>query len=163
MTETDIAKEPLAFRSHDHARCQTQTADVVEAACRSRGLRLTDIRRRVLDILLEEHRAFGAYDVLSRLSDAGHAAHPPVAYRALDFLVANGFAHKIERLNAFVACPTPEDGHRPAFLICRECKIVAEAAVPPGDGALGSAAEKLGFKIESVSIEAEGLCPACAA
>ena len=124
---------------------------------------MTEIRRRVLDILLEDHRALGAYDVLARLAEDGQPAHPPVAYRALDFLVANGFAHKIQRLNAFVACPCPQDGHRPAFLICSDCRMVAEAIVPPGDGALGQAANDLGFEIHAVSIEAEGICPACAA
>jgi Fur family zinc uptake transcriptional regulator len=153
---------PLAFRDHDHQGCVHRTAETVEAVCARRGLRLTEIRRRVLDILLERHRALGAYDVLARLAEAGHPAHPPVAYRALDFLVANGFAHKIERLNAFIACPNPAGGHRPAFLICRGCKTVAEAEVPPGDGALGVAAARIGFTIEAVSIEAEGLCPACA-
>ena len=154
---------PLAFRDHDHAHCRDHSVEAVEAACAARGLRLTEIRRLVLEILLEDHRALGAYDVLSRLSDGGHAAHPPVAYRALDFLVANGFAHKIERLNAFVACPTPDGGHRPAFLICRDCRTVAEAAVPPGDGVLGEEARRTGFQIDAVSIEAEGLCPACSA
>lgn len=153
---------PLAFREHDHARCRHRTAGAVEAACAERGLRLTELRRRVLEILLEDHRAMGAYDVLARLAEAGHAAHPPVAYRALDFLVEHGFAHKIQRLNAFVACPSPSDGHRPAFLICRDCRSVAEAAVPAGDGVLGREADRIGFRIEAVSIEAEGLCPACA-
>ncbi len=157
-----IDPAPLAFQKHDHNRCRTHSVEAVEAACRARGLRLTDTRRRVLEILLQDHRALGAYDVLARLSDAGHPAHPPVAYRALDFLVANGFAHKIERLNAFVACPAPDDGHRPAFLICRDCRTVAEAAVPPGDGVLGEEARRTGFTIHAVSIEAEGLCPGCA-
>lgn len=151
----------LAFRDHDHTHCRAYTAGAVKTACEERGLRLTEIRRRVLEILLEEHRALGAYDVLSRLSENGKPAHPPVAYRALDFLVANGFAHKIQRLNAFVACPMPRDGHSPAFLICRDCRMVAEAAIPTGEGALGNAAGRLGFRIEAVSIEAEGLCPAC--
>ena len=103
----------------------------------------------------------GAYDVLDRLSAEGQGAHPPVAYRALDFLVANGFAHKIERLNAFVACHHPGEGHRPAFLICRTCEAVAEAHVAPDDGALGASAQAMGFHIERAVIEAEGLCPAC--
>ena len=153
---------PLAFREHDHSHCRQNAADAVEQACRARGLRLTEIRQQVLEILLEEHKALGAYDVLSRLAESGKPAHPPVAYRALDFLVKHGFAHKIQRLNAFVACPEPKDGHRPAFLICRDCRIVAEATVPPDDGALGAAARDLGFRIEAVSIEAEGLCPGCA-
>lgn len=154
--------QPVAFESHDHSRCRSRIASAVEAACTTRGLRLTPLRRQVLEILLEEHKALGAYDVLARLAADGRAAHPPVAYRALDFLVAEGFAHKIERLNAFVACLQPADGHRPAFLICRVCRTVAEAEIP-ADGGLGAATSALGFKVEAWVIEAEGLCPTCTA
>ena len=157
-----INSPPLAFRDHDHDQCRDHSIEAVKAACAARGLRLTDIRQRVLEILLEDHRALGAYDVLERLTAGGHAAHPPVAYRALDFLVANGFAHKIERLNAFVACPSPDANHRPAFLICGDCRTVSEAAVPQQQGVLDEEAARTGFRIDAVSIEAEGLCPACA-
>ncbi|MEM7187993.1 MAG: transcriptional repressor [Pseudomonadota bacterium] len=156
-----MSAENQPFEAHDHGGCVSRVSDAVEEACREQGLRLTPIRRSVLEILLEEHKALGAYDVLTRLADAGRPAHPPVAYRALDFLVANGFAHKIERLNAFVACLHPDGGHCPAFLICRECRVVAEADVPLGEGTLGRAAEGLGFRLEGAVIEAEGLCPAC--
>ena len=52
----------------------------------------------------------------------GFNSQPPVAYRALDFLVENGFVHKIERLNAFVACALPGTVHSPAFMICRRVR-----------------------------------------
>ena len=152
-----------AFQSHDHHHCVATTLAGAERLCAERKLRLTPTRRRVLEILAEEHRAMGAYDILERLRAEGQAAHPPVAYRALDFLVEHGFAHKIERLNAFIACDHPEEGHRPAFLICRSCDAVAEAHVTPTEGALGSQAAELGFQIERAVIEAVGLCPSCAA
>lgn len=152
-----------AFQSHDHHQCVASTVSTAEEICAQRKLRLTPTRRRVLEILAEEHRAMGAYDILERLRAEGQAAHPPVAYRALDFLVEYGFAHKIERLNAFIACDHPKEGHRPAFLICRACDAVAEAHVLPTDGALGTQAAELGFKIERAVIEAEGLCPSCSA
>ena len=155
--------DSLPFHSHDHQGCVARTVEAAEAVCASKGLRLTPVRRRVLEILLEDHRAFGAYDVLARLAEEGQGAHPPVAYRALDFLVAHGLAHKIERLAAFIACPHPGEGHRPAFLICSTCDAVAEAHVPPDDGALGDAAREMGFAIRRTVIEAEGLCPACQA
>lgn len=155
------ADDPVAFQSHDHRGCVERTVEAATALCKGRGLRLTPVRRRVLEILLEGHKAMGAYDVLARLSAEGQGSHPPVAYRALDFLVAHGLAHKIERLNAFVACTHPDDGHRPAFLICSTCESVAEAHLPPGDGVLGGAAEALGFAIKRTVIEAEGLCPTC--
>lgn len=151
-----------AFTSHDHRGCIASAVDAVEAICAERSLRLTAPRRRVLEILLEQHRAMGAYDVLARMAAEGLGAHPPVAYRALDFLVAHGFAHRIEGLNAFVACPCPQRRHRPAFMICRGCRAVAEADAPEAP-ALGSSADALGFRIERTTVEAEGLCPACAA
>lgn len=155
-----------AFEHHDHGDCVAAAVSAAEAVCEQHNLRLTPVRRRVLEILAEEHRALGAYDILERLRTEGQAAHPPVAYRALDFLVEHGFAHRIERLNAFIACGHPGPGsdspHRPAFLICRSCQSVAEAHVPPADGSLGEQAAALGFRIERTVIEAEGLCPGCA-
>jgi Fur family zinc uptake transcriptional regulator len=139
----------------------------VEAVCTDRGLRLTAPRRRVLEILLEEHKALGAYHVLARMSAEGLGAHPPVAYRALDFLVEHGFAHRIEGLNAFVACPNPATRHRPAFMVCRLCRAVAEAEVAAelaaAGGPLGASASAAGFRIERTVVEAEGVCPACSA
>ena len=149
------------FAPHDHAACVSGALSAAEAACAERGARLTDARRRVLEILLESHRALGAYEVLDRLRAEGRPAQPPAAYRALDFLVAQGFAHRIERLNAFVACARPGDAHAPAFLICRGCAAVAETPVAAAGGRLGEAALAAGFAVEDATLEAEGLCPNC--
>lgn len=153
--------ETIAFEAHEHTGCVARGVSAAEALCDANKLRLTDARRRVLEILLADHKALGAYDVLAKLSEGGDPAHPPAAYRALEFLVDNGLAHRVERLNAFIACSHPHEGHRPAFLICRECKSVAEAHVAPDEGALGDTADRIGFRIERTSIEVEGLCPGC--
>lgn len=155
--------EAIAFHRHDHHGCRTQTLASVEAVCAERGLRLTPVRRRVLEILLEEHRAVGAYDVLRRLTAAGATPQPPVAYRALDFLVANGFAHRVEKLNAYVACSAPGAGHAAAFLICRQCGAVAELDAGAVSGGLGEAAAAAGFSVDRAVVEMEGLCPRCRA
>jgi Fur family zinc uptake transcriptional regulator len=151
----------VAFASHDHAGCIADSVQAVEEMCAARGLRLTALRRRALEFLLEEHKALGAYEVLARMAAEGLGTHPPVAYRALDFLVENGFAHRIEGLNAFVACPNPRVRHRPAFMVCRLCHAVAESEIGGADGALGSSATRIGFRIERTVIEAEGVCPSC--
>ncbi len=135
--------------------------EAAEARCAAQSIRFTPVRRKVLEILLQEHRALGAYALLDRLREAGFGSQPPVAYRALDFLVSHGFAHKIERLNAFIACAHPGADHSPAFMICRQCDTVAEAQSGPARGALGAAARATGFVIERTVVEAEGLCPAC--
>jgi Fur family zinc uptake transcriptional regulator len=149
------------FVPHDHATCIGAALAAAERLCAERKLRLTPVRRRVLEILLERHRALGAYDVLEVLAAEGLGAQPPVAYRALDFLVQNGLAHRIERLNAFAACTHASADHVPAFLICRACGAVDETATDSPRAGLGSAAERTGFTIEQISVEALGLCPAC--
>ena len=152
---------PVGFAQHDHATCVLDGLSAAEARCTIEGLRFTLVRRRVLEILLQEHRALGAYVILDRLRDEGFGSQPPVAYRALDFLVTNGLAHKIERLNAFIACAHPHEPHAPAFMICRLCEAVAEAQFSPARGALGAAARATGFRIERTVVEAVGVCPKC--
>jgi Fur family zinc uptake transcriptional regulator len=150
-----------SFSHHDHAGCVSNAMEAAETHCATQKLQFTPVRKRALEILLDEHKALGAYDLLARLRDDGLGSAPPVAYRALDFLVAHGFAHKIEKLNAYVACSHPGEAHDPAFMICRSCDTVAEAATDPQAGHLGRAADAAGFKIERTVIEAEGICPSC--
>ncbi|MCC7320832.1 MAG: transcriptional repressor [Rubellimicrobium sp.] len=150
---------PAVFGRHDHSSCIATALVAAEGACRAHGLHLTAVRRRVLEILLETHVALGAYDLLARLRAEGFAAQPPVAYRALGFLIAAGLVHRIEGLNAYVACARPGTGHDPAFMICRTCRTVAEGEAP---APLTPGAEAQGFRIERAVVEAMGLCPACA-
>ncbi|TNF65104.1 MAG: transcriptional repressor, partial [Rhodobacteraceae bacterium] len=153
---------PVGFAKHDHGLCVETALAEAEARCEAQGLRLTPVRRKVLEILLQEHRALGAYAILDLLREAGFGSQPPVAYRALDFLAEHGFVHKIERLNAFVACTHPGEDHSPAFMICRLCDTVAEAQSAPARGPLGAAARAAGVRIEGAVLEATGICPACA-
>lgn len=158
-----MTSQPSVFNSHDHNHCAIDGLARAEAILAERKLRLTPVRRETLQILLAEHRALGAYDVLERLASAGFGNQPPVAYRALEFLVEHGLAHKVRRLNAFAACMHPETDHAPVFLICRGCNALAETPAEPVRAALDAAAAAIGFSIERTSIEALGLCPTCGA
>lgn len=152
-----------AFGAHDHGRCRSDGIARAERLARAQGLRLTPVRRRTLEILLAEHRALGAYEVLDQLAADGFGRQPPVAYRALEFLVQNGLAHRVQALNAFVACAHPGAAHQAVFLICRDCKSIAEAPIDAPRAAVEAAAAAIGFRAEQVSIEASGQCPGCAA
>ena len=152
---------PLAFHPHDHDRCCSGALNRADDYARQEGLRLTPVRRRTLEILLEAHRAMGAYEVLERLSADGFGSQPPVVYRALDFLVEHGFAHRIQRLNAFTACTHSETGHRPMFLICEKCASVAELDAKSVQAEMRVAADTLNFQVERMNLEAVGLCPTC--
>ncbi len=71
------APDSRAFALHDHAHCAVDVMARAEVLARDKGLRLTPVRRRTLEILLEAHRALGAYDVLNRLSAEGYGTSPP--------------------------------------------------------------------------------------
>ena len=152
----------IGFEAHDHKHCIQDGLEELRAQCAAQNLQLTPVRQRVMELLLEKHRAIGAYEILDHLRAEGLGSQPPVAYRALDFLVSNGFAHRIERLNAFVGCAHLGKPHVPAFLICRSCDLVAEAPSGRVSRVLGRAAREIGFQVEKLVVEAEGLCPSCA-
>ena len=165
---TDSSQSPLrpgdpaaAFSPHDHAACTAEALKRADRLCAVAGARLTPVRRRVLELLLEHHRAMGAYEVLDRLAAEGFGHQPPVAYRALDFLTSQGLAHRIRRLNAFAACSHPGQAHAPVFLICEDCHAVAEASGTVVRAALDDAAAAAGFSVAGATLEAYGLCRAC--
>ena len=149
------------FEPHDHAACVSQTVAAAEAKCIQDRARMTETRRKVLDFLLEEHRPLGAYAILDKLGDGGQRAQPPVAYRALDFLIENGLAHRIESLNAYIACSNPSKCAAPTFLICQECNLVAESFAYQHESPLRTAADEMGFMIERELREVSGTCRTC--
>lgn len=161
MPKSVTVETSIAFSPHDHSHCSGDLLATAQTLADARGARLTPVRRRVLEILLEAHRALGAYEVLERLAADGYGNQPPVAYRALDFLVEQGLAHRIDRLNAFMACTHPADAHNPVFFICRRCNTVAEAASPLVRAAVTDTAADIGFVVERLTVEVSGLCPPC--
>ena len=146
--------------NHDHQACISRTLAAAEALGKYR-IRLTALRRRVLEIMLEKHVAIGAYDILKRLDSEGLSSQPPVAYRILQFWIKHGFAHKIEKMSAFVACTYPNTAHTPAFLICGYCKLVTESAPHHVQQQLDTQAVAQDFEIEHTVIEAVGVCARC--
>ncbi len=143
--------------------------DRADACCAERGAKLTALRRDVLELILEAGQPVGAYTLLDLLKLRRAGAAPPTVYRALDFLVEQGLVHKVERLNAFVACLTSEahehcaHGHtHPAqFLICRQCNSVTELEDHLVLHAVEKAAARVGFKPTRATIEVEGVCATC--
>lgn len=97
-----------------------------EQYCLDNQLRLTPPRQYVLDILAKADKPLGAYDVLERLGQYIDKPKPPTAYRAIDFWKDHGFVHKIESLNAYVACCEEHTHHNTHFLICDDCNGVEE-------------------------------------
>ena len=146
---------------HDHDQCQSGAMQAAIAECELQGLKLTKIRRQVLEIIWSQHQPIGAYDVLQKLQEAGHKPAPPTAYRALDFLVHARLIHRIESLNAFVGCPSPNHTHQCQFFICSDCGDIAELNNESISKALAEGAESLGFETHQPVIEIHGSCRSC--
>lgn len=133
-----------------------------ERICQERGGNLTPLRRQVLKLLLESHGPAKAYDLLDQMKGES-AAKPPTVYRALEFLMDMGLAHRIESLNAFVACGHWGHGHSAVFLICESCGWSGEMHADQSIKKLGQEIAAVGFTMRSAVIEIKGACERCAA
>lgn len=159
--------------AHDHACTDPKHhvsdarafVQAVQRACHERGLRLTPIRERVLELIAEAGKPIKAYDLLDqvRQSKGVGADAPPTVYRALDFLMANGFVHKLSSVNAFVACHHPSSAqHSVPFLICDRCHSAVELEDRAVVAQLEQRAKALGFQPQAQTLEVHGLCAQCA-
>jgi Fur family zinc uptake transcriptional regulator len=153
-----------------HAAHQSERAGEAlaraEAACRAEGARLTPIRRRVLEALYATHKPLGAYDLLERIGQQeggrGRRLAPVAVYRALDFLMEQGLAHRLASQNAFVACPHDHGpGDLVAFLICEDCGGVDELSSKPLSDALAGLLAQERFQPQRQVLEISGRCAHC--
>ena len=125
----------------------------------------TDLTRNqelVLSALTASTGPLSAYDILDKLRGDGLRA-PLQVYRALEKLVDRGLAHRLESLNAFVACADMHC-HRKgliAFAICEGCGKVDEFADAVIEERLGAWARNDGFKVERTTMEIRGRCAQC--
>ncbi|SDU03815.1 Fur family transcriptional regulator [Stappia sp. ES.058] len=124
---------------------------------------LTRNQGLVLDALSRAEAPLSAYTILDQLREAGFRA-PPQVYRALEKLVESGRVHRLESLNAFVACQHPGcDGHTAvAFTICEQCGRVAEVSDAGLIDRIRTIAAASGFRVSKSTVELRGLCADCA-
>ena len=140
------------------ARQALARADVL---CQERGVRLTELRRRVLEILWSSPTPLGAYAILDVLRDDGRPGAPPTVYRALDFLLEQGLIHRLASLNVFTGCRQPDSHHGGQFLICRDCGQVNELTDPAVEALLCAEAAARDFEVLAQMVEVLGRCPDC--
>jgi Fur family zinc uptake transcriptional regulator len=147
---------------HDHARCSADVLSHAEALCADRGQRLTQMRRRVLEILAASHKPLGAYEIMDEVARKGPRPAPITVYRALEFLREHGLVHRIESRNAFLACVRNHQSDAlVAFLICERCGAVGEAPAAAVGQTLAAAAKSAGFAPTMSVIEITGVCSHC--
>jgi Fur family zinc uptake transcriptional regulator len=146
---------------HQHDRCVAAILADAERLCARRHVRLTEQRRRVLEIVASSHAAIGAYEIMDRLATGGRRPAPITVYRALDFLIDQGFVHRLVSLNAYIACLHASARHGAQFLICRDCGTIGEMTSPDVDRAIVQAASSAGFAVAAPVVEVSGVCVHC--
>lgn len=146
---------------HDHNQCIRDAISVAEHLCIKRGVQLTPIRHKILELIWNSHKAVKAYDLLDLIRPMNDAAKPSTVYRALDFLLEQGLIHRVESLNAFVGCHSSGTKHDQLLLICAACHNVEERAAPNVFLALAEEMQNAAFKPQRKTIEIHGLCKNC--
>jgi len=116
--------------------------------------------KMIVDALRGVDRPVSAYELIDELRDKASLA-PQTVYRALDRLIADGKAHRLESLNAFVACRHPSHEGAAVFAICNDCGIATEFDEPAAVERLAGWARKAKFAVERMTLELRGRCHAC--
>lgn len=121
---------------------------------------LNDTQKRVHRILTAAQNPLSAYEVLDKMRGKG-AVTPPTVYRSLDKLIEKGLAHRLESLNAYVACKHPHHHEMAAFAICDNCGLVTEFSDPSINERLSQWSDDHAFCSKKVTVEIRGICEAC--
>ncbi len=152
-----MASQPDPYRPRDVTDLVAHAEDV----CRRQGVAFTALRREVFGLLCRHGRPAGAYELLKELKARRPKAAPVTVYRALDFLVAAGLAHRINTLNAFTACRGSAESHRGLILICSECSQVIELEDRRVATSIQRSAADLAFQAGDQPVEVVGTCADC--
>ncbi|PLK59122.1 transcriptional regulator Zur [Candidatus Palibaumannia cicadellinicola] len=141
---------------------QTNLLNQAVKLCEQRNVRMTPQRLEVFRLIIKQNNAISAYELLNLLQESEPQAKPPTIYRALDFLIDQGFIHRVESTNSFMLCYNFTDrSHTSAFFICDKCGQVTEKVSEKIKNILQSMAAKASFTMSHNIVEAHGFCPEC--
>jgi Fur family zinc uptake transcriptional regulator len=132
-----------------------------EDLCGRNGVRLTKLRRAILELLLAADGPVKAYDLIELMRDKGERLTPATVYRALNFLLHYGLAHRVTSLNAFVPCTGSRDERSVLMLVCSECRKAEELDDPVLYEAVRTRLDELGMSLRDNCIEMRGTCRKC--
>lgn len=119
------------------------------------------IRERLVTVLKRENKPLSAYDLLESLRPEFPKIAPPTVYRALAKLSDDGAVHRIESMNAFVACAHSAHVETSIMSICDACGAVEERVAPEIIHALSHTARESGFETKRHVVELHGQCADC--
>lgn len=137
----------------------TDSAAVILADLRGRGVRATGPRRAVVAAALRRSRPFTAQQLVEDVGGIGRAT----VFRTLDLLVRAGVLSRMHGVEAGERCVRytrcePQHHHH---LRCRSCGRVEEIELRALERQLAAVARRRGFLAVEHEVEIAGLCPRC--
>ncbi|MDR1659210.1 MAG: transcriptional repressor [Desulfovibrio sp.] len=132
-----------------------------ENLCRQQGVRLTGLRRAILEILTSADFPIKAYDIIEHMRDKGKRVTPATIYRTLAFLLQNGLVHRVNSLNAYVPCTAKHSNHVLLMFICSECQKTTEIDDQTLYNSMQARLKELGMSLQDSCIEIQGICKEC--
>jgi Fur family zinc uptake transcriptional regulator len=116
----------------------------------------------ILRVLRSCKAPMTAYAILDAVR-GNRITAPTTVYRALSQLMKAGAVHRLESINAYVACSDHQHSHGPTvFAICRDCGHVDELAESDVVARLQADAMRVGFHVDATTLEMRGRCVSCA-
>ncbi len=164
MARTSIQPRPCTDTNCCGQHAPAERIALAVSLCSARGAQLTELRRKMLELLWESDRPMGAYELIEalKLRDS-RPVGPPTVYRALEFLMSQGLVSKIESRNAYVPCAHPERQHDCLFFICSNCGASVELEDQRLENLVSEDAARIGFWAKRRVVEVEGTCASCVA
>ena len=151
----------MKFNLKNTKEVQDSIARVFEI-CELNSLVFTEIRQKIFEIIIKFKKPMKAYEILDVFTEfTGKRAHPPTIYRAIDFLIENGFIHKLNSINSYVGCFHPKVHKECYFLICKICNIYKECCDKNLTENIFKSANKRDFIVSNTTLEIEGHCNDC--
>ena len=118
-------------------------------------------REKELAVLRNQRCAMSAYDVLGELCQFNPKIASPTVYSALTALAEQRQIHRLESINAFVACQCDRHQQAPILSVCDDCDLVEESLATAVLAALSDVSKRSGFAQTHQEIELYGRCVAC--
>lgn len=127
-------------------------------------LKITELRKDILNIFLAAHKPLTAYEVLSKLKKTRPKAEPPTVYRVIEYLMQKKLVHRIETGNKYVCCGQLENfqgEHHGFIFLCAKCSNATEFTDEDFSHFIQHFSKKNSLMVDNTLIEIKGICAGC--
>jgi Fur family ferric uptake transcriptional regulator len=139
----------------------TEGADRVIQYLHGQGLRSTDARRKIVEVVLDTGDHFTVDDLIDRIRERGHRVSRASVYRTLALLCEGGFVESREFQRGVLMYERMDGQHHHDHLICERCEKIVEFENDEIEQLQDAEATKHGFVLSRHSLRLYGVCSDC--